>query len=551
MKLFIIDAVGPFFQISPSEKNEKKNWSKIPFARLEEKWKQNPHLFSRIRADFQTFTHRVSSMGYNAITLDDLAHLIIFPFASYSQKQKIWWYRAEYQKLIRIAKAQGLKIFLTSDVMFFTPEMRQFLQRSGKTYIDLLKDALEQLFHDFSVDGVLFRIGESDGKDVSGDFLSELVIRTPEELNCFLKELLPVCELFQKHLILRTWTVGASTIGDLMWNRNTFERAFGDINSNAFVLSMKHGESDFFQFLRFSPFFQESRHQKILELQARREREGFGMFPFFTGWENERYIKKLKHCQNMLGISVWCQTGGWSRHHDITFLQCSSPWNELNTFSAVQMFRFGKTADECVKRFFHNPNILPFLQEFFVLFSEALYGKGDTSQTLYFRRLRLPPLLFVHWDRVLVTPLITHVYRSFLHHLFVEHTKDLSRLVQLGAHAHLRKTPFFAETLHLLFLCHGVLFGKISSKNVRRKAQIYEEKYPVAYSFDIQSSRARPPFFIRLFLRMVLRKKAHYRLWDHFLLLKPVSSALFFAFRKFLPRFANEQCMDIRTTVFR
>ena len=44
--------------------------------------------------------------------------------------------------------------------------MRQFLQRSGKTYIDLLKDALEQLFHDFSVDGVLFRIGESDGKDV-------------------------------------------------------------------------------------------------------------------------------------------------------------------------------------------------------------------------------------------------------------------------------------------------------------------------------------------------------------------------------------------------
>ena len=255
-----------------------------------------------------------------------------------------------------------------------------------------------------------------------------------------------------------------------MWNRNTFERAFGDINSNAFVLSMKHGESDFFNFSGFLPFSRESA-SKILELQARREREGFGMFPFF--WAGKMSdISKVKTLPKYVGNFCLVPNGGWSRHHDITFLQCSSPWNELNTFSAVQMFSFGKRLMN-VKRFFHNPNISLSSRVFLFSFRSTLWKRGYVSDAL-FSPFTSSATSIRALGSCFVTPLITHVYRSFLHHLFVEHTKDLSRLVQLGMR--IFEKLLFCGNIASAFLCHGVLFGKnffqkcsAKSSNIRGK----------------------------------------------------------------------------------
>ena len=43
----------------------------------------------------------------------------------------------------------------------------------------------------------------------------------------------------QKNLVFRTWTVGAYPVGDLQWNRRTFDRVFGGITSDRLVISMK------------------------------------------------------------------------------------------------------------------------------------------------------------------------------------------------------------------------------------------------------------------------------------------------------------------------
>ena len=105
--------------------------------------------------------------------------------------------------------------------------------------------------------------------------------------------------------------MGAYAIGDLIWNPGTFRKVFDSIDSPSLVISMKYGESDFFRYLPLNPNFLESGHKKIIEFQARREYEGFGAYPSFVGWDIEDLLLQLQDAQNVIGASVWCQTGGW------------------------------------------------------------------------------------------------------------------------------------------------------------------------------------------------------------------------------------------------
>jgi hypothetical protein len=66
---------------------------------------------------------------------------------------------------------------------------------------------------------------------------------------------LPVFEHFNKYLIFRTWTIGAYKIGDLIWNEKTYEQVLQGIQSKNFIVSMKYGDTDFFDQLRLDPLF--------------------------------------------------------------------------------------------------------------------------------------------------------------------------------------------------------------------------------------------------------------------------------------------------------
>ncbi|WP_319416555.1 hypothetical protein [Marispirochaeta aestuarii] len=152
-------------------------------------------------------------------------------------------------------------------------------------------------------------------------------------------------------MIFRTWTVGANKIGDLMWNPLSLDRLLRGVESDLFVLSMKYGESDFFRYLDVSPHFFSITVKLIVELQTRREYEGFGSYPSFVGWEYRRIHRRLKDLSNLAGIHVWCQTGGWSRFRDRTFLKKSSLWNELNTWVTIRMFRYDESVKKALKGF--------------------------------------------------------------------------------------------------------------------------------------------------------------------------------------------------------
>jgi len=391
MELRLVDGIGPFFS---GVKRRRLNWSKIPFHDLpvgdgaEESWRE-------VRSGMDEFASNVLAAGFNTVTLDDVAHLTDHPWYEDKVRERIRFFAERFGELIGDLRARGLRVYVTSDVVTMTEGGAKRLGNSRPEQREFYFDVLTRFFGTFpEVEGVILRVGESDGLDVHDELRSELHLRSAKEANGFLKELLPLMEKAGKTVILRTWTVGAHRLGDLIWHRGTLGKMLGGISSERFILSMKPGDSDFFRYLPLNKAFFRYEGRKILELQARPEYEGAGELPTFLGYQYARYAEDLKGAKNLVGISVWCQTGGWHRFRRMSFFGDGSPWVENNARVALGVFVKRKELKDCVREG----------AEFFELLDrvirEGYYIRAFAEQKLFFRRVRIPPLLHVYWDTV-------------------------------------------------------------------------------------------------------------------------------------------------------
>ena len=546
MKLYIIDAIGPFFSYY---KNKNINWSKIPFKSLEKDDSLDKLKFLTIKNNFSIFIKKIKALGYNAISLDDVAHLVDFDFYFFQLKRKISQYQHEYKTLFQIAKKENIKIFLNSDIMFFNKQIKKYTKSKQEKIIELLKIACEKLFKQFSIDGIIFRIGESDGIDVKEEFLSRLTIKNPKQANLYLKELLSVFEQHNKYLIFRTWTVGAYKIGDLIWNKKTYDLVFKNINSKNLIVSMKYGDTDFYGNLKLNPLFFHGTLQKIIELQTRREREGFGLFPNYVGWEYEAYYKKIKNLKEMIGISVWCQTGGWTQQNDITFLHKSSIWNELNTFATIKIFKNEITADNAVYTFFKDKKYLKFLKVFTNIFKELLYVKGFSDKTLYFRRSRIPPLMWMFWDQIIINKFIINLHTNNTNLDLDLPKKKLKKMKNLGKELQIKDTDFYYDTFKIFILCRKILISGKNKNKINLIIKEYKEKY-ADYSYDFSINLLNKEYkWSKLLLKLFIRHQAKYRLIDNILLNKVFSYIIFLFisifYKKSMPSFINKKAMPL------
>jgi hypothetical protein len=237
-------------------------------------------------------------------------------------------------------------------------------------------------------------------------------LRTAHEVNRMLRVLLPVFERRERRLIFRTWTAGAYLIGDLIWHRGRFASALRGIQSRCFVVSMKYGESDFFRYLPLNRHFFRIDLPKIIELQARREYEGAGEYPSFIGWDCEHYSRELAGARNVIGFSVWCQTGGWHAFRRLAFLDSEAVWIDLNTTAALRIFKEGASVEQVVASFFgadRAPAAIELLRLTEVVIRELLYIEEFAREKLFFRRVRIPPLLHVYWDSVFINQPVRRV----------------------------------------------------------------------------------------------------------------------------------------------
>ncbi|EIE00291.1 glycosyl hydrolase family 67 [Leptospira licerasiae] len=558
--LSLVDGSAPFFLES---KEKHQNWSKAPLAHLEKFSLPSKKKHKRVRESFSRYTKRISKLGFNAISLDELCYLSERDFYPEDLKRKISSYRKKYKKLFKIASSQDLKVFITSDFFSVNDPILEYTDGNLDKITQLFKKSLEDLFSSFSeISGIVLRIGESDGVDVTGDFRSKLLLKTPKQANSFLKEILPIFEKHNKTLIFRTWTLGAYDIGDLIWNPNTYRKVFQNIQSKSLVISLKYGEGDFFRYLPINPLFFEDDKPKLLELQARREYEGFGEYPSFVGWMYERYRSELLGKANIAGISVWTQTGGWSSFKNITFLKRSSYWNELNTFVSVQLFtRPERSLEEILLKFYGKKNadlFLEFLELSEELILNLLYDPGFATQNFYLHRVRIPPILHITWDKITVSDPFRFLY-SILNpdpkrslQLGEEAFSKLSRMKKISEKLDLPyDSQFQKKTFKLILNARKLLYSENPAllAESKRLAKEYHKKYPKTFRFQFQASKSEPSRFLGFILKLFLRNRSRYRLRDKILfhpILRKIYYLVFLGIKNKLPDFINRQGMPVR-----
>lgn len=565
MELFLIDAIGPFFR---GCEKPRVNWSKIPFADLagadDEHWR-------RIEADLRTFAGAVAAQGYNAVTLDDLAHLAPHVLHELAVADTIREFGKRFRPLLDLLRDEfGLKIFLTSDVLPVTAAVAAALgddtaalERYYQELVEAVLDGFPQLY------GIILRIGESDGLDVTDPIRTRLYVTTPAATNQLLHRLLPEFERRGKKLILRTWTVGAHRIGDLIWHRGTLAETLGDIDSPAFVVSMKHGESDFFRYLPLNRAFFRVTQPMIVEMQARREYEGAGEYPSFIGRDCERFARELSGLPNLLGISVWCQTGGWHRFHRLAFLEEDGRdiWIRLNTAVAAGVFRHGRSVEAVIAGEMGNDKALATLELLHhadTVIHELLYIEEFARQKLFFRRVRVPPVLHMMWDSIF----INHGVRKIVSHFISDPERALRageaahrlfpRMLELAEQAGLPVDDIehMRDVFGIILLArryYFVPFDEEMATAVKEAKRAYKQRWPketrqryrIKVSFDPFKLNRRT---ISLAMGLTVRRKRGYRMLDHVFTL----GLLGFAYRIFrarapqsLPKFMRESAMGV------
>jgi hypothetical protein len=327
--------------------------------------------------------------------------------------------------------------------------------------------------------------------------------------------------------------VGAHRIGDLIWHRGTLQRALEGLDSERLIVSMKHGESDFFRYLPLNRAFHRVKQRTLLELQARREYEGAGEYPSFIGWDCERFARELKDCPNLQGISVWCQTGGWHRFRRRAFLEENQRdvWIRLNTQAAVTVFKHGRPPVDAVAAVVGEERAITahaLLHEAELVIRDLLYIPDFARQKWFFRRVRIPPLFHVYWDCLF----INHGVRKLLRHFVTDPAavlvagdaaaRRLPRMIELSREAGLPADDIehMADFMRLVLLARRYYLGSfdeslveelIAAKTAYKTRWPKDRRYRIKISFTPLAVKRRT---ISLVARVLLRNRRGYRWFD-------------------------------------
>ncbi|WP_018969572.1 hypothetical protein [Rubritalea marina] len=565
----IVDGIGAFFG---AYAKRRINWSKIPLAELPVEGEEADRYWEGVREDMTEFVKRVRAHGYNTVTLDDVAHLTAHRSYSAELMRRVERLSEEMRKVIAIIKGAGLKVLMTTDAVPTSGDLVHELGGKRARIAEYFYALIDQFLTEFpEVDGVVLRLGEGDGKDVKGDLHNTLFVETAQQANQLLKGLLQVMERHGKMLLCRTWTVGAYQVGDLIWHRRRVRGLLQGIESPKFILSLKYGESDFFRYLPLTQAFFETEVPKVIEFQARREYEGAGEYPSFIGWDVENYAHQLEQAQNLVGFSVWVQTGGWHAFKRRSYLASGSYWVELNSAVTVQVMQYGLSVDAALTKFYGSLK-LEQVRRFLELANDAvlrgLYIEEFAKQKWFFRRVRIPPLLHVYWDCIFFQHPIKKISKHFVGDWEKAIADGYDVLQNFSEMESLARTlgwggddvQFMHDTFEMIALSREYMFAPFTEElraKVIEKKRAYKAKYPRSERsrYRIKTDFTRVPLSsqdLSILQRLFFRKKRGYRVIDHLVTLRLLGRVYRIFHRRYehkIPKFARKSAMGIETVL--
>jgi len=277
--------------------------------------------------------------------------------------------------------------------------------------------------------------------------------------------------------------------------------------------------------------------------------------------------------QNVVGISVWCQTGGWSGFRRLTWLDDNAVWNEINAYVAVRLFRDGISADQAIQQYYRrhwpDPHWRP-LQELLKLsdevIKELLYIEDFASRRIYFRRLRVPPLVSVYWRYIVVNHFMRKFMRCYVpdgRRAVEQGTRALAKIQRMKVLAEYLGLPaddlqFQYDTFEIIAAAREYYFLDFSDGMIERLEKLktdYEAKYSEPrYTVMLDFSRFKlRRAHLHMMLRILFRGEHGYRLFDRIVTLN-ILSLLYPMLKRFgkmaVPDFASESAMGF-DSIFR
>jgi hypothetical protein len=286
--------------------------------------------FEREKRKLADYAGRMGSFGYNAIAIPWFLEYINFDRVGNGRQvygdEDIYRMRhdslaSRFGELMALSADKGLRTYLWTDMVALTPPLKSYLlDRFGSMdtekpeFWEIYGKAAEEAFEKFPlVDGIIIRIGEAGSiyNKPGWDYTSELCVKTEKAVQLMLGAFLEAAEKYNRTIIFRTWSVGVGKIGDMHTNPVTYQRVLGGIESDHLVVSTKYCSGDFYSWLPFNPTLYQGEQRRIVELQAKREYEGFGAIPNFVGPLHQSALQSiLEKNPRLEGVWVWTQYGG-------------------------------------------------------------------------------------------------------------------------------------------------------------------------------------------------------------------------------------------------
>ena len=302
---------------------------------------------------------------------------------------------------------------------------------------------------------------------------------------------------------------------------------------------------------------------------------GCGEYPSFIGWDYYQYAQQLESARDIAGISVWCQTGGWLPFRRLTYLQKSGMWNELNSYVTLKVFKEKWSVEQAVTAFCKEIDctassaFLELLRLDDEVIKELLYIKEVAEQKLFFRRVRIPPLLTVYWNNIFINDSVRRVLQYLVENpenSIAEGYAALGKIERMKAIAEDLKLPvedlqFMADTFHILALAREYYLGPDNDEittELKKAKKSYKKRYPKKDRPRYRIKTNYQPFPLRighlaLMSRFCLRTQRGYRIIDYLFtlhLLGVLYRLFVYINPKKIPAFARKHAMGIGT-IFR
>ncbi len=385
----------------------------------------------REREKLGDYCGKMAEFGYNSMAMPWFLEFINFD--KFEDGRRIYGdksiyrlrhnaFTQEFGELMNVAAHSGLDTYLWTDMISLTPPLRTYFEdRFGSVDTqdpelwEVYGKAAEEAFEKFPhVEGIILRIGEAGTiyNKPGWDYTSELYVRTEETVKLMLEAFLKAAEKYDKTIIFRTWSVGVGNIGDMHTNPKTYDQVLGQIESDHLIVSTKYCSGDFYSWLPFNPTLTQGKHRRIVEIQAKREFEGFGAFPNFVAPLHQSAIQWLvEKSQKVEGAWVWTQYGGPLRAGPLIIYPFFgfNVINDVNVYATSALLKnpyvnLDQVTSQWIESYFGSDSLLVanltrVLNDSYAVMKKGLYISEFARYDVRALGLEPPPMLWIfEWD---------------------------------------------------------------------------------------------------------------------------------------------------------